>query len=251
MNSKVPATEILGVRIARLTPAAAMAEIVTLYERADPAVVYHANAHTLNSTASDPRYALVLRRADLVLNDGKGMMLAARVLGRSFPADLNGNFFSPLILAEASSRGWPVFFLGARPGVAARAADRLGKRIDGLDVVGVRDGYFSESEEDGVVEQINESGAGLLFVGMGNPHQELWLDRRMKMTGARLGVGVGAFFDFQAGTIPRAPDWMNRAGLEWVHRLAVEPKRMWRRYVMGNPMFVARVARQRLTQRSS
>jgi exopolysaccharide biosynthesis WecB/TagA/CpsF family protein len=80
---------------------------------------------------------------------------------------------------------------------------------------------------------------------MGNPHQERFLARRLTETGARLGIGVGAYFDFQTGTVPRSPQWMNRLGIEWVHRLALEPKRMWRRYLIGNPAFIARVLKQR------
>jgi exopolysaccharide biosynthesis WecB/TagA/CpsF family protein len=238
--------EILGVKLERLTAEAALAKIVSLYERDDPALVFHANAHTLNWASRDSAYKDVLRRADLVLNDGKGMMLAARMLGSRFPVDLNGNFFSPLILDQAARRGWPVFFLGARREVAAAAARAVEQRHQRLNVVGVRDGYFSAADEDDVLADIRQSGAGLLFVGLGNPHQEVWLDRWIDKSGARLGVGVGAFFDFQAGIIERAPGWMNRIGLEWVHRLAKEPRRMWRRYIIGNPLFVARVLRQRL-----
>jgi exopolysaccharide biosynthesis WecB/TagA/CpsF family protein len=251
VNSEEHTIEILGVKLARLTPESALAEVVTLYERDEPAVIYHANAYTLNSAVSDPAYADVLGRADLVLNDGKGTMLAARMLQHRFPADLNGNFFSPLILKEAARREWPVFFLGARPGVASDAADELARRIQGLNIVGVRHGYFSAAEDDDVVAGIREAGAGLLFVGMGNPHQETWLDRYMDKTGARLGVGVGAFFDFQSGAIRRAPRWMNNAGLEWLHRLAIEPRRMWRRYIIGNPSFIWRVAKQRLVRTSA
>lgn len=105
MTGDVPTIDILGIRLARLTPEAALERIVTLYERTKPAVVFHANAHTLNSAVIDPAYAEVLARADLVLNDGKGTMLAAWILRQRFPADLNGNFFSPLILKEAARRG--------------------------------------------------------------------------------------------------------------------------------------------------
>jgi exopolysaccharide biosynthesis WecB/TagA/CpsF family protein len=244
--SDVPTIDILGIRLARLTAEAALERVVTLYERAKPALVFHANAHTLNSAVIDPAYAEVLASADLVLNDGKGTMLAARILRQRFLADLNGNFFAPLVLKEAARRKWPVFFLGARPGIAARAADELVRTIDGLHVVGVHDGYFSPANEDDVIAGIRESGAGLLLVGMGNPQQEIWLNRSLDKSGARLGVGVGAFFDFQAGVVERAPDWMNRAGLEWLYRLFKEPGRMWRRYIVGNPLFVLRVARQRV-----
>lgn len=235
--------EVLGVPIACLTPEAALAEIERLYDSEHPAFVAHVNAHTLNLATEDPGFHEVLRRADLVLNDGKGVMLAARLRGTRFPADLNGNFFSPLVLGRAAERGWPVFFFGASPGVAKRAAERLKERLPGLEVAGVRDGFFAPGGEGEVAREIREAGAGLLLVGLGNPLQERWIHRHLEQTGARVGVGVGAFFDFQAGVVPRAPGLLNRLGLEWVYRLTREPRRMWRRYLVGNPLFLARVAR--------
>ncbi|HEX2057082.1 MAG TPA: WecB/TagA/CpsF family glycosyltransferase [Actinomycetota bacterium] len=241
--------EVLGVPVARLTAAAARAEIVRLYERDRPALVAYANAHTLNLASRDSGYREVLRSADIVLNDGAGLAIAGRVFGRPFPENLNGSDFNPAILEEAAERGWPVFFLGARPGVAAEAAQRLSARIGALRVVGTRDGYFAASESDEVARSIAATGAGVLMVAMGNPLQELWLNRHLEATGARLGVGVGAFLDFSAGVVPRAPTWLNRLGLEWVYRLLQEPRRMWRRYVVGNPLFLARVLRARLRRK--
>ena len=239
--------DILGVPVARLTEHEALAVVEKLFARETPAFIAHTNAHTLNLAYEDPEFRGVLRRADLVLNDGKGVMLAARIHGSRFPTDLNGNHFTPLLLQRAAERGWRVFFLGAGPGVAERAADKVRRQIPGISIVGTRDGYFSSDEE--AIEAVKETGAELLFVGMGNPLQEKWIDRCLPRTGARIGVGVGATFDFLAGTVPRAPAWMSRVGLEWVHRLFQEPKRMWRRYILGNPSFVLRNYKQRRSGR--
>jgi exopolysaccharide biosynthesis WecB/TagA/CpsF family protein len=181
-----------------------------------------------------------------VLGDGAGIAIAARVQGDRFPANLNGSDFNPVILEEAAARGWPVYFLGARPGVAERAADGLRRRINALDIAGLHDGYFQDN--DAVVAAIKASGASVVMVAMGNPRQELWLRDHLDETGARLGVGVGAFFDFSAGQVRRAPAWMNRMGIEWLYRLAQEPARMWRRYIVGNPVFLWRVFVARLTR---
>ncbi|MDQ3958623.1 MAG: WecB/TagA/CpsF family glycosyltransferase [Actinomycetota bacterium] len=240
--------EVLGVPVARMTAAGARKEIVRLYERDAPALVAYVNAHTLNLASSDSGYREVLRSADMVLNDGAGLALAGRLYGRPFPENLNGSDFNPLILEEAAAHGWPVFFLGARPGVAGRAAERLSERIQGLEICGTRDGYFPPEESSAVAAEIAAAGAGVLMVAMGNPLQETWLNRYLEATGARLGAGVGAFFDFAAGAVPRAPAWMNRVGIEWAYRLAQEPRRMWRRYVLGNPLFLARVVRERLSR---
>ena len=243
MSHGASTIEILRVPIARVTPDQGIAEVERLHGRDEPAFVAHTNAHTVNLAYEDPEFLGVLRRADLVLNDGKGVMLAARILGTKFPHDMNGNFFTPLVLEKAAELGWPVFFLGAGPGVAENAAALLEGRFPGLKIAGTRDGFFSSDEE--AIAAVNDSGAEVVLVGMGNPRQEQWIDRCLARTGARVGIGVGAFFDFITGEVPRAPAWMNRWGLEWVHRLAQEPRRMWRRYILGNPRFLWRTIRQR------
>ena len=250
MRADIPRIEISGVPVARLTPRAALDVIEELAGTAPPVMVAHVNVHTLNLAVADDPYRELLRSADIVLNDGKGIMLGARLLGTAFPADLNGNFFSPLLLELAAGRGWPTYFLGARPGVAERAAEIVTGRIPGLTVAGARDGYFAADEEEEVAATIRASGAKVVLVGLGNPRQERWLARWLGSTGALIGSGVGAFFDFQTGEVARAPDWMNRMGLEWVHRLAKEPRRMWHRYLVGNPRFLWRVARERQASRA-
>ncbi|HJR44524.1 MAG TPA: WecB/TagA/CpsF family glycosyltransferase [Actinomycetota bacterium] len=247
MERSFPTIDVLDVPVARLMPDEALERIAAAYAAGTPAVVAYANAHTLNLASGDPGYAEVLRRAAIVLNDGSGIALAARIQGSRFPANLNGSDFNPRIVGLAAARGWPVYFLGARPGVAERAAAAMGALYPGLVVSGCRDGYWSPEQNGIVVESIRASGAGLVMAALGNPLQEEWLDSHLAATGAALGVGVGAFFDFAAGEVPRAPAWMNRWGIEWVFRLAHEPARLWRRYIVGNPLFLARVVRRRLS----
>lgn len=239
--------DILGVSIACLDRAGALHEIERLHGTDAPARVYYANAHTLNLASSDPSYRQVLQRADLILNDGAGVALAARLQGRRFVENLNGSDFNPLIVELAALRGWPVYLLGAAQGVAATAANKLKARFPSLQVAGTHHGYVSNLPE--VLGEIRSTGAELLMVAMGNPLQERFLDKHLGATGARLGVGVGAFFDFTAGKVSRAPAWMNKAGIEWVYRLGQEPGRMWKRYVVGNPVFLARAATDRLRKR--
>jgi exopolysaccharide biosynthesis WecB/TagA/CpsF family protein len=247
VESHIDAIEILGVPVARLTAPQALDEIKRLGEREAPSLVAYANAHTLNLAHGSPWFLELLRRADLVLNDGSGVGIAARLRRRPFPENLNGTDFNPRILELAVAAGWPVFFLGARPGVSDRAAAAMGARIPGLEVVGTHSGYFDS--QDDVVESVRSSGARLLMVAMGNPLQERWLAENLKTTGASIGVGVGAFFDFFSGEVPRAPWWMKRFGIEWVYRLAQEPRRMWRRYLLGNPLFLWRVLWQLIFSR--
>jgi len=249
MQRRFTTIEVLGLPVTKLTPPQALAEIERIYEHEAPAVMAYANAHTLNLAVSDPAYRQVLSRAAIVLNDGAGIALAARINGERFPANLNGSDFNPEILGLAARKSWPVFFLGAGPGVAERAAAAMRERYPALQVAGCRDGYWAPTETPQVIETIRASGATVVMTAMGNPLQEMWLAEYLTATGARLGVGVGAFFDFAAGEVARAPAWMNRWGVEWIFRLAQEPQRLWRRYVVGNPVFLGRVLKARLTRR--
>lgn len=121
--------------------------------------------------------------------------------------------------------------------------------LPGLEVVGTRHGFFGAEDRYRVIDKIRTTGARVLVVGMGNPLQEKWLHDHVVDTGVALGVTAGAFLDFEAGEVPRAPAWMNRIGFEWLFRLIVEPRRLWRRYLIGNPAFIYRVIRQRLSRR--
>lgn len=246
MSPPYPVIEILGVSLARLDRESALREIERLYAQDAPALAAYANAHTLNLAGRDPEYRELLNRADILLNDGVGVAIAARLKGDRFPANLNGSDFNPQILELAAAHGWPVYFLGASAGVAEKAAAELRRRMPGLDVAGCHHGFFGPGESAAIAEQVRASGATLVMVAMGNPIQEQWLDSHLAATGCKLGVGVGFFLDFEAGTAPRAPAWMNRFGIEWVWRLVQEPKRLWKRYIVGNPLFLARVVRERL-----
>lgn len=131
--------------------------------------------------------------------------------------------------------------------MAERAAKALMESIPHLRVVKTRDGYDGMANLEDVLEDIRSSQASLLIVAMGNPLQEKWLYRHMAKTGAKLGIGVGAFLDFAAGEVSRAPQILRTLKIEWTYRLAKEPKRMFKRYIVGNPLFVARAIKERLT----
>jgi N-acetylglucosaminyldiphosphoundecaprenol N-acetyl-beta-D-mannosaminyltransferase len=195
------------------------------------------NAHSLNLAHEDREFRAVLARCRLVLNDGIGVKLAAAMRGVRIDENLNGSDFTWRVLTVAAANGWRVFLYGGRPGVGASAAGRLRDEIEGLEIAGVLDGYRPLSGEQ-VADSVLRARADMVIVALGQPLQEAWLDRHLPQTGCRLGIGVGAFLDFTAGRVPRAPEWMNRAGIEWVYRLAQEPDRLWRRYVIGNPRFL-------------
>jgi exopolysaccharide biosynthesis WecB/TagA/CpsF family protein len=240
---------VLGVRVAGGLPGDALDDVVAAAGERPPVSLAFANAHMLKLAARDDEYRGRLGRFDFVLNDGVGVSMAARMQGRRFPANLNGSDFTPKLLRRCAANGWPVYLLGGLPGVAEQAAAKLKRVVPGLQVAGTRHGYFEPEQEAAVAAAIRASGAQAVLVGLGNPDQEAWLDRNLHATGARIGVGVGAFLDFAAERVRRAPPWVNAAGLEWVYRLLREPGRLWRRYLLGNPEFLARVAWERLFSR--
>jgi len=238
-SSAVPTLPILGVPISRLTGDQALDVIDEWVARGTCQTLAYVNAHTLNLSVHVDALHRSLKRSRLVLNDGVGLSLAARMRGERFPENLNGSDFTVRLLQLAASRGWGVYFLGGEPGIAELATARLIERIEGLRVVDVCHGFTRESDEL-LAQRVRDSGATLLVVALGNPLQEIWLDRNLEATGALVGIGVGAFLDFTAGRVRRAPRWMNAMGVEWCFRLLQEPGRLWRRYIVGNPLFLLR-----------
>jgi alpha-1,3-mannosyltransferase len=213
------------------------------FEQKTPAIVVFANAHTLNSTVTDRRVQSILDRS-IVFNDGIGVDLASRLLfGKTFPENLNGTDFVPHYIQNTKHR-YRVFLLGGKPGVAVKAAGRLGKLAPQHDFVGTCHGYYAKNELPNIIDHIRRSRADILLVAMGNPHQETWLNEHLKRTGCGLGFGVGGLFDFMAEVVPRAPRWVQAARMEWAYRLLQQPGRLWRRYLVQMPIFLMRVSRQ-------
>lgn len=244
----VPRWDIMDVPVLAGRAADVVGEIDARLAAGEQLKVTYLNAHASNLAAANDEFLGLLQRF-LVLNDGVGVDIAARVLkGASFPENLNGTDFT-LRFLRTTSRHFRIFLLGAKPGVAEDAASAIEALLPQHVVVGTRDGYFVAAGADEVVNEIKQSGADLLLVAMGNPGQEFWIDHHLAATGCRLGMGVGALFDFLSERIPRAPRLIRQMRLEWVFRLALEPGRLWRRYLVGNPLFLARVLRERVKQR--
>ena len=245
MNRTLPSIDVLGVPVACAPVADGLAEIDRLAREAAPALITYVNAHSLNLASRDAEYGRLLREKFLVFKDGVGVGIAARMLGGKFPKNITFTDFSPLVLALAAKRKWRVFFLGCAPGVAERAAQRLTEEIAGLNVVGTRDGFSVWHSSEEVVTEIRSARTDMIVAAMGNPVQEKWLAEHLAATEARIGLAVGGYLDFAAGHRTRAPSLWTRLGIEWLHRLAHEPRRLWRRYVVGNPEFLLRVVRYR------
>lgn len=190
----------------------------------------------------DINFRHILQRAALCVPDGVGMLWAARRKGRELPARVTGSDGLPIIAKRAAETGWRIFFLGAAPGVAAKAAHALLTRFPGLQIVGSLSGSPTPEAEDELVQQINASDADLLFVAFGAPIQDQWIARNSSRLKVSMAMGVGGAFDFLAGEVPRAPYGMRQLGLEWLFRLLRQPWR-WRR-MLRLPRFVLAVLRE-------
>jgi exopolysaccharide biosynthesis WecB/TagA/CpsF family protein len=247
VSASLETRDILGVQIVAAQAPEAIAAIDARLAEAPVLKIAYLNAHGSNLAGADAAFRDCLQDF-MVLNDGSGVDLASRILhGRRFPENLNGTDFTPRFLKE-TSRVLKVFLLGAAPGMAEAARSRLRAIAPQHDYCGVQDGFFAESETGAVIEAIRAAGADFLIVAMGNPKQELWIAEHAEACGVAGAIGVGALFDFLAGRVERAPALFRKLGVEWVWRLGLEPKRLWRRYILGNPLFLLRVAKRRLSK---
>jgi N-acetylglucosaminyldiphosphoundecaprenol N-acetyl-beta-D-mannosaminyltransferase len=204
------------------------------------------NPACVNIAAHDRGYRRALGRAALVLPDGIGIKVAADILGQPLRQNVNGTDLFPRLCALMGQRKSRLYLLGGQPGVADAVAGEVRQRWPDVQIVGVAHGFFSVADEGQVVAAVKASRADVVLVARGVPSQDVFIDRYLPQFGARVVMGVGGLFDFVAGRINRAPQWMRDSGLEWVYRLLQEPGRMWRRYLLGNFSFLARVLMQRM-----
>jgi N-acetylglucosaminyldiphosphoundecaprenol N-acetyl-beta-D-mannosaminyltransferase len=209
-----------------------------------PRRVMYVNAHVVNQSRVTPGLSEALRRADLIYCDGYGVRLAARVLHHEVPHRMTGADWIWALAALCELSGQSIYLLGSEPPIAREAATRLSRFYQRLDLVGAHHGFFFELDSphnQRVIEDILEHQPRIVLVGMGTPKQELWVDRYAEQLGGAVVWTVGALFDYVSGHTSRAPRWLADNGLEWIFRLAIEPQRMWRRYLIGNPVFLSRV----------
>ena len=199
------------------------------------------NAAKVVGACDDPRLAKVIRRADLVTADGVGVLALARRLGHRLPERVTGIDLMEGLCARAALRGWPIYLLGGRPGVAEGAAASLGRRYRALRVVGTSHGFYRESEVEAVADRVAASRARLLFVAMNTPRKEHFGDRWGERSGVDFVMGVGGAFDVLCGHRRRAPVWVQGIGLEWAWRWAQEPRRLASRYGLGGVRFGRRL----------
>lgn len=243
--------KLLGLRVDNLTMSEAVESILALMDSEQRSQVAFVNADCANIAFRNHDYRSVLNDARLTLADGIGMKLAGKILGCEIRQNVNGTDLFPRLCAaiEGTDRG--IFLLGARPGIAEAVREWIGQNHPGVLVKGIHHGYFTPEEEPEVIRKIAQSGASLLLVAFGAPRQDLWVGKHLGETGVKVAMGVGGLFDFYSGRMPRAPLWMREIGMEWFYRFLQEPGRMWKRYFVGNAVFLYRVIRERLRSQHS
>jgi N-acetylglucosaminyldiphosphoundecaprenol N-acetyl-beta-D-mannosaminyltransferase len=212
--------------------------------------VFGINSHVVNVCARDPSFAAAVASGDLNFPDGQSVVWAARALGHPVRGRVPLTHMTGAMCTSWAAAGLPVYLLGGRPGVAARAGARL-TAVYGLQIAGTGHGYFSADDEDRVLADINASGATILMVGLGNPRQEIWVQAVRDRLTPPVILTCGGWLDWTAGDRRPCPPWIYRLGLEWAYRLSQEPRRLFARYVLGNPTFVYRVIRSRSADRDA
>lgn len=238
---------IAGIRLLNLSMANLLDAVFCALDSKARMRIAFVNPDCVNIAARNAGYRDTLARFDWVCADGIGMKIAGNLLGRPIRQNINGTDLFPQLCAALAQSGHSLFLLGARAGIAEAAAQWALARYPGLKIVGTCSGYFSRFEEEAVLQSIRASGAQVLLVAMGAPRQEHWLECNLEASGALIGMGVGGLFDFYSGRIPRAPLWLREIGGEWIYRLLQEPGRMWRRYLVGNCVFLARIIHEKFS----
>ena len=229
---------LMGVRFMNTTMENAVELIKTKVKNRKKSNMYFINADTLNKTYSKSSLRRTLNKTPFVFPDGSGIKMACNMMNMPLKQNVNGTDMFPFICHMAQKEGMKIFLYGAKDGVAKQMESRVLKEFPNLQIVGAINGYDLHDNE--VINMINYSEADIVFVAKGAPLQEEWIDTHSDQISAPVIVGVGGLFDFYSGNTLRAPIWMREIGLEWIYRLMQEPKRMWKRYIVGNPLFLIR-----------
>ncbi len=239
---------ILGINVHALTLQELLAAIEHIACTRQHAIIAHINIHGANLAYKLPWFRAFLNQSQIVFCDGFGIKWGAQLLGYRIPERITYADWTWQFASFAEQHGLTVFFLGSRPGVAEKAVTRLQAQYPNLQIVGIHHGYFNKhatsQENEAVIQAINAVKPHVLIVGMSMPTQERWLLENWERIEANVALPAGAVFDYVSGRLQRGPHWMTNHGLEWLARLIIEPRRLWYRYIIGNPLFLWRVFKQ-------
>lgn len=241
---------ILGVHVHRLSLATLLAFIKSVVAGNQRSRITYLNAHAANLAYEAHWFRDFLNQSEVVFCDGYGVKWAASFLGQPLPARFTPPDWLPELARLADQNGFSLFLLGSRPGVTQQALARLQASFASLRVAGQHHGYFDQtagtSENEAIIRLINAARPNILLLGLGMPLQERWLMENWERLDVNVVVTVGAGLDYLSGVMPRSPHWMTEHGFEWLGRLVIEPRRLGKRYLIGNPLFIWRIIKQRL-----
>jgi len=247
-SGTIESIKVLGVQVHLLTETRLHQYIADVISEKRRALVLNVNVHCYNMVYHNPWLGDFLNQADIVFCDGAGVVLGAKILGRQLPKRFTpaDSMWSLAKLAE--QKDFSFFFLGAKPGIADKAVQKLTDRYPDLKIT-THHGYFDKTidseENQRMIRKINASKANILVVGFGMPLQEKWLKENWESLNVNIGFSAGALFDYISGELKRGPRWMTDNSNEWLARLLIEPKRLWRRYLIGNLFFLYLILKER------
>jgi len=247
----IPRANVVNAHICAVTFERAIKQIEDYIEQRGNHYICFSNVHTVITCRKDAEFRRVTNEADLALPDGMPLVWALKLLGYG----QHGRVYGPDVLLalclQSKEKGYSHFFYGGNEGVPELLVTKLTKRFPWLKVAGYYSPPFrplTVQEDDDVIDMINNSGADILWVGLGAPKQELWMADHQKRITVPVMLGVGAAFDFHSGKVKQAPRCLQNTGLEWLFRLCMEPRRLWRRYLYNNPLFIFLFSRQLMTE---
>ena len=247
MPQPIQRINVLGVGISVLNLESARAAMAEAIRDRRKGYICITGVHGVTEAQDDPAFRRILNEAFLCTPDGMPMVWMGKLAGRSEMSRVYGPDLMELICATSASQGWRHFFYGGAPGVAEMLTTRLGARFPSLQIAGTYTPPFralNAEEEEQLAQQVNAARPDIFWIGLSTPKQEKFMAKFLPKLNTTLMVGVGAAFDFHSGRVKQAPLWMQRSGLEWCYRLTQEPRRLWKRYLRNNPLFVARVSLQ-------
>jgi len=232
---------LLDIKFDNLRLAQILKNFIITMETKSKKTVSFINADCLNKTVVNPNYKKTLQQSDYILPDGSGINMACNIINNPLRENLNGTDLFPSICSLAQQHSYSIYLLGAKEGVAKKVKEELLLKYSSLNIVGYHDGYTPYKDMQTLIEDINNSGANILLVALGAPMQEVFIQKYKNKINVNLFLGVGGLFDFYSNRIKRAPLFLRELGFEWVYRMMQEPQRMWKRYILGNPLFLYRV----------
>lgn len=247
---KLNSVNLLGINIHCISQEGILESILTWNSNAEIRKIVYANAHCLNIASVNKEYSDVLNQADLVLPDGLSVVWGSKLLGGCKLQKISSIHWVDRIFDFIVRNKLRIYIIASKPEIITRAVNTILKFHPEMEITGYSSGYLTEESQQQVLDEIKDISPDILFVGMGSPHQELWIHKNQEQISAKICWAVGALFDYLAGVERIAPGWVSGIGLEWLWRLCLDPKGKWKRYLIGNPLFIYRILKQKFGTKS-